>query len=57
MRLNFDDLTVQSFSTTTVPTESDVTSDTGQFGPHSYCWICEPTDPGVPSCNFEKCDA
>jgi hypothetical protein len=49
MRLDLDELTVQSFMTETSPT-SDAPA-TGPEGPHSYCWICYDTDPGVPGCD------
>ena len=55
MRLDITSLEVQSFPTTAVAEREIATSDTGQWGPHSYCWICEPSDETVPSCDY-KCD-
>jgi hypothetical protein len=51
MKLSLDDLQVTSFSTAEVAPVS-VAPATGPEGPYSYCWICRPTDPGVPSCDF-----
>ncbi|HEX8391069.1 MAG TPA: hypothetical protein VF665_01830 [Longimicrobium sp.] len=53
MRLDPDSLEVQSFSVAPV-TEVAEPSDTGQYGPRSYCWICYNTDDTVPSCGY-KC--
>jgi hypothetical protein len=49
MKLSLDDLQVTSFSTAAVEAVSQPYA-TGPEGPYSYCWICRPTDPGVPSC-------
>ena len=49
MRLDLNALEVQSFSLEA--TETSTTPATGPEGPHSYCWICYNTDPGVPGCD------
>ena len=49
MRLDLDELEVQSFMTETSPTSDSPA--TGPEGPFSYCWICYDTDPGVPGCD------
>lgn len=51
MRLDITSLEVQSFPTTAIA-EKTLPSDTGQGGPQSYCWICEPSDETVPSCDY-----
>jgi len=54
MRLDPESLQIQSFTTAgTVDTETDTTtSDTGPGGPYSYCYLCRPSDPGAPSCDY-----
>jgi hypothetical protein len=54
MRLDPNSIEVQSFATTAVA-ERETAPDTGQGGPQSYCWICEPTDDTVPSCWGYQC--
>jgi hypothetical protein len=54
MRLDPNAIEVQSFVTTAVA-ERTIAPDTGQGGPQSYCWICEPTDDTVPSCWGYQC--
>ena len=51
MRLDPDDLQVQSFSLESSESTSITVPDTGPDGPHSYCWICYDTDPGVLGCD------
>jgi hypothetical protein len=52
MRLDISSLEVQSFPTTAIAEKSITAPDTGQGGPQSYCWICEPSDETVPSCDY-----
>lgn len=49
MRLDLDDLSVQSFATASGSISDSLA--TGPEGPYSYCWICRDTDPGVPGCD------
>lgn len=57
MRLNLDSLTVQSFATSSAKTTIDGgSSDTGQGGPDSLCYICYETGNTVPSCNGYECE-
>lgn len=51
MRLDLNALTVESFNTVAV-SEVSTTPATGPEGPYSYCWICRPSDPGVPGCDL-----
>jgi hypothetical protein len=55
MRLDPNSIEVQSFATTAAMEKLLPPSDTGQGGPQSYCWICEPTDDTVPSCWGYQC--
>jgi len=54
MRLDIDSLTVESFSVAPTTTISEP-SDTGKYGPPSYCWICYNTGDTVPSCLGYQC--
>lgn len=58
MHLSLDALTVESFATTFQKIEAPSTGPyaTGPMDPPSYCYICRPTDPTVPSCDV-ACDA
>jgi len=53
MRLDFDTLSVQSFSTE-ADREASGPDDTGPGGPYSQCYLCRPTDPGAPTCEGDS---
>ncbi len=53
MALNLDSISVESFATTAQVAQPITQPDTGRYGPHSYCWICENTDATVPSCGWD----
>ena len=55
MKLDLNSLEVQSFSLESSETSS--VPATGPEGPHSYCWICYDTDPGVPGCDPQPAPA
>ena len=51
MRLDLTDLQVESFATATpIDALAPITSDTGQGGPESYCYVCYPTGNTDPAC-------
>ena len=55
MRLDPEDLQVQSFSTVDATETKTLSSDTGEGGPASQCWVCYNTDFGLPSCAGGDC--
>jgi hypothetical protein len=50
MRLDPNQLAVESFATATPIDATPITVDTGKGGPESYCYICKETGNTDPAC-------